>query len=324
MNRRNSLGALGACLASIALSASAQKPHQIPTVGLLMTTIGPDDALLQALRKGMRELGYAEGQNVRFEFRGAYGHVDRLAALAKELAELKVDVIVASPDPAVLAAKRAVNDVPIVMIMFTTDPVAARVIESFRRPGGNITGLYGRQSELVAKRLQLLQEAVPQVSRVGVLYDAPGTQGLADLRAAARALNIELVEIELKPPYDLIAAFNRVRDAKVAAVITLDLVPVYARRQEIAELALQRGLPSMAQLQQFPRAGGLMAYGTDNEAVFARVAYFIDRILRGVTPAELPVEQMTSFKLVVNLRTAKALGITIPHSILVRADEVIR
>jgi putative ABC transport system substrate-binding protein len=318
------LTALAALLAANATDGSAQLSEKVQTIGLLMTTIGPDHPLLQVLRRSLNELGYVEGQNVRFEFRSAYGKVDQLPTLAKELAQLNVGVIVAAPDPAVLVAKRTITTAPIAMLLFNIDPVAAGVVESFSRPGGNITGIYGRQAELVAKRLELLREVLPRLSRVGALYDATGASHLAELHSAARELGIELVHIELRPPYHLEGAFNAARDANVGAVVVLYSLPSFTRREEFARLALRRRLPTMAFYPEFVRSGGLMSYGIEAEAAFARIAYFIDRILKGVKPADLPVEQVASFKLSINLKTAKALGITIPESILLRADEVIR
>jgi len=207
--------------------------------------------------------------------------------------------------------------------MFTTDPVDAQVITSFGKPGSNVTGLYGRQSEIVAKRLQLLKETLRDLSRVGALYDAPGAGRLADLAVGAKAFRIATLPIELKAPYDLVAAMEQARRAKVEALILLDSVPVYFRRKEIAQLALKAKLPTIAQFHQFVEVGGFMSYGNDPQAVFARAAYFVDRILQGTKPAELPVEQMIDFKLAVNLETAKALGVSVPTSILARADEVI-
>jgi putative tryptophan/tyrosine transport system substrate-binding protein len=233
-------------------------------------------------------------------------------------------VIVAAPDSAALAAARQVNSVPLVVIMFTTDPVEAQVVKSFAKPGTNVTGLYGRQSEIVAKRLQLLKETLPDLSRVGALYDAPGAGRLAELAVGARALKIATVPIELTPPYDLVGAVEKARRAKLEALILLDSVPVYFKRKELAQLALKAKLPTIAQFHQFVEVGGFMSYGNDPQAVFARAAYFVDRILQGTKPTDLPVEQMINFKLAINLKTAKALGVMVPTSILARADAVIQ
>lgn len=289
-----------------------------------MMTIDLDDPLLRVFRNSLQELGYVEGRNVRFVHRSAYGQLDRLPALAEELAQLNVDVILASPDPAALAAKRAVTTVPIVMICVATDPVASGLIDSLRRPGGNVTGVYARQPELVAKRLELLRETLPGLARIAVLYDALGAQSLTDLRSAAHLLKIEVVPVELKAPYNLRGAFHAARRANVGALLTLYSIPLYQRREEIARFALDHRLPTIAQFEQFTRAGGLMSYGVDIDATFARTAYFVDRLLRGDKPSELPVEQTSTFKLALNLRTAKSLRIQIPQSILVRADEVIQ
>jgi len=324
LNRRTVLQALAIAVATVARSTTAAQSTRTPAVGLLMLTLGPDDPLIQALRRGLLELGYAEGRNVRFEFRTASGHLDRIPALADELVKLGVDVIVAAPDTSALAAARQITSVPLVVMMFTTDPVEARVVKSFGKPGTNVTGLYGRQSEIVAKRLQLLKEALPDLSRVGALYDAPSASRLADLAVGAKALRIATVPIELKPPYDLVGAVEQARRAKVEALILLDSVPVYFRRKELAQLALKAKLPAIAQFHQFAEVGGFMSYGNDPQAVFARAAYFVDRILQGAKPAELPVEQMINFKLAVNLGTARILGVTVPASILARADQVIQ
>ena len=325
VSRRTVLKAsLAVMLATALRQVEAQTSEKIQVVGLLVTTIGPDHPLLDVLRKSLRQLGHVEGKNVRFEFRSAYGNVDRLPGLARELAELNVAVIFAAPDPAVLAAKRTVNSVPIAMLVFNTDPVAGGLVESFSKPGGNITGIYGRQSELTGKRLELLRELLPGLQRVAVLYDATAASELAELHAAARGLKVELVHIELKPPYDLEPAFNAAKDADAGAMIVLYSIPSFLRREEFARLALKRRLPTMAFYPEFARAGGLMSYGIEAEAAFARIAYFIDRILKGVKPSELPIEQVSTFKLSLNLRTARALGLTIPQSIRLRIDELIQ
>jgi len=209
------------------------------------------------------------------------------------------------------------------MLMFTADPVETGVIDSFGKPGANITGLYGRVSESVGKRLQLLTEIIPTLSRVGVLYNDTNPI-LPDLQRAARELGVQLVPITLKgqPGTRYAAAFDLAHRERVGALMA-DAI-AYARRKEFAQLALQRRVPTINTFLQYTEAGGLASYGPDNEAVFARSAYFVDRLLKGVSAGELPVEQMASFKFALNLKTAKALGITIPESILLRADEVIR
>jgi putative tryptophan/tyrosine transport system substrate-binding protein len=306
-----------------AVMGRAAEPH-VPTVGFLLTTIAPDDVLLRAFHSKLRELGYVDGRNIAFQFRSARGQLNRLPSMAQELVQLKVDVIVASTEPAIWAAKRTTTSIPIVMASVVTDPVAAGLIESFARPGANVTGVYARQPELIGKRLQLLQETIPTLTRVAVIYDAIGVQDLTHLRSAARSLGIEPVPIEIDSANGLEAAFRTAHGAKVGAVLTLYSVPVYVERERVARLALHNHLPTMAQFPQFPRVGGLMSYGADIEAVFARLAYYVDRILKGALPSELPVEQPATLKLLVNLNAAKALGITIPQSILVQADEVIQ
>ena len=210
------------------------------------------------------------------------------------------------------------------MVAFDYDPVAAGLVDSLSRPGGNVTGVFPRTSDLVGKNLELLKELLPGLSHVAVLYDAFGIRQLEALKPAARALGVQLHLVEVLPPYDYNAAFKDLRKKKADALMALGSPHYYVAREQIAKLALQYKLPTMSQGDTLVRAGGLISYGPDQLATFGRTAYFVDRVLKGASPAGLPIEQPTQYFLVVNLKTAKALGITIPQSILLRADEVIR
>ena len=289
-----------------------------------MLSAGPNDPIIERIRRELRSLGYVDGQTIRIEYRGAQGQVDRLPRLAQELVELKVDVMIVGGESIARAAKQATTTIPIVMVANDYDPVAAGLVDSLSRPGGNVTGVFPRTSDLLGKNLELFKELLPGLSRVAVLYDAFGTRQLEALKPAARALGVQLLPVEVLPPYDYNAAFKDAKKKKPDALMVLGSAHSYVARDQIAKLALQHKLPIMAQGDTLVRAGGLISYGPDQLATFGRTAYFVDRVLKGASPAGLPIEQPTQYFLVVNLRTAKALGITVPESILLRADEVIR
>lgn len=289
-----------------------------------LTSAGADDPAIHAVSNGLRELGYVEGHDFRFEYRGAQGQVDRLPRLAEELVQLKVDFIIVGTEAALLAAKQSTGTIPIVAALFDYDPVAAGLVESLAHPGGNITGVFTRAPELIGKRLELLKEAVPSLSRVAVFYDSYGQRQIEDVRSASRSLGIHLVLMELRPPHDYKLSFKIVKQKKADAVIFLYAPDFYVLRESIAQHALQNRLPMIGYASQFARAGFFMSYGTDAWHTFGRLAYFIDRLLKGATPNDLPFEQPTKFEMVVNLKTANAIGIRVPQSILLRADEVIR
>ena len=322
--RRLFLLAIAFGLTMLTSIGSAQQSRTVPVVGILMAAAGSDDALVEALREGLRELGYVEGRNIRFEYRGAQGHAERLPQLARELVQLKVDAILVGAGASIRAAKQATSTIPILAVMYDEDPVSSGHIERFNRPGGNITGIYQRQLEIVGKRLELLKEALPGLSHVAVFWDSFGTRELAELKPAARALGIKLELIELRAPYDFPAAYQAAKKKKAGAVILLFSSVFYAERARIGALGVESGLPVMGQLRDTTLAGGFMSYGHESRDSWFRFAYFIDRLLKGAKPAEMPVEQVATFKLVVNLKTAKALGITVPQSTLLQADEVIR
>jgi putative ABC transport system substrate-binding protein len=308
------------------LAAEAQQAGKVYRVGFL-SPFSPSDAAPwhQAFLRGLRELGWVEGQNIRIEFRYAEGRNDRLPELATDLVRLRVDVIVASIQTDALAAQRATGTIPIVLAA-AGDPIAGGLVKNLARPGGNITGLTQMAPELAGKRLELLKEVVPKLTRVGVLWNPKGTTSpLAwkESQLPARALGLQLQSMEARSPNDFAKALD---DAVRAGAGALAIVPdpLFAGNlKRIADLAVKRRLPSIFHLREFADQGGLMAYGPDRADMFRRAATYVDKILKGARPSELPIEQPAKFELVVNLRTAKALGLTIPPSLLLRADHVV-
>ncbi len=302
----------------------AQQSQSVPVISVLMTHAPVNDPTVQGLRAGLREFGYEEGRNIRLEVRTAAGQVSRLQLLAEELVHLNSDVIVIANTAGLRAAQQATRTIPIVMTGFTSDPVATGLVESFRRPGGNVTGLYSLPSELDGKRLEILKEALPSVSRVAVFWDAFSRSQLGEVQRAAQSLGVRLQLVEVRGPQELEPAFKDSKRKKAGAVMLLWSPVFYAHDSEIAALGLDAKLATVSALNTAVRAGTLISYGADVVDNFRRAAYFIDRLLKGGKASELPIEQPTKFKLVVNLKTAKALGLTIPQSILLQADEVIR
>ena len=324
MTRRPLLRALACGIAFAVAPLRAQQQGKVPVVGVLMLTAGPNDPIVERIRRELRNLGYVDGQTIRIEYRGAQGQVDRLPQLAQELVDLRADAIIVGAESIARAVKQATTTIPIVMVAFDYDPVAAGLVDSLSRPGGNVTGIFPRTSDLVGKNLELLKELLPRVSHVAVLYDALWTRQLEALKPAARMLGVQLQLVEVRTPYDYDAAFKGARKNKPEAMMVLQSPRAYVARDQIAKLALEYKLPTICQGDPLVRAGGLISYGPDMLATFGRTAYFVDRVLKGASPAGLPIEQPTQYLLVVNLKTAKALGVTIPESILLRADEVIR
>lgn len=250
--------------------------------------------------------------------------MDRLPDLAEELVRLKVDAIVAGTEPSIRAAIQATNTIPIVMVAYDHDPVASGLVQSLSRPGGNVTGIFTRQSELLGKRLELLKETLPGLSRIAVFWDSFGARELDQLELSARSLGVHLQLVAFQSPYHFDAAFRTAKRKKADAVIVLFSPVFYVNRTRIAELALQTAQPTMFEEHDFVDVGGLMSYGFNSADTFGRAAYFPDRLLKGSKPSDLPVEQPSKLWLAVNLRTARVFGLTIPQSILLRADEVIR
>jgi ABC-type uncharacterized transport system substrate-binding protein len=311
--------------------AEAQQPKKVPRIGYLSAQEpATDSARAEAIRLALRKLGYIEGQNLAIEYRYAEGKLDRFSELAAELVRLKVDlIVVAAAETAIRAAKNATKTIPIVMSGQGADPVEAGLIESLARPGGNVTGLTNLSRKLGGKRLELLKEAVPKLARVAVLYDPaiPGTtrEVKEDLPVAARALRLTVRSWEVRGTDEFERVFTALNKERPDGLY----VPgggqlMFANENRIAGLALKSRLPSMYGRREAVDAGGLMSYGADLADIYRRVAYFVDRILKGAKPADLPVEQPTKFELVINLKTAKQIGLTIPQSMLYRADKVIK
>ena len=315
---------VAALILAAAATAWAEQRESVSVLGVLRTSsFVANDPATDALKRALRELGYVEGQNIKLVRRFAEGQLDRLPQLARDLVELKVDVILAPNHAAVRAAKQATATIPIVMVLYDYDPVASGLIQSLSRPGGNVTGIFSLQPELGGKRLELLKETLPGLSRVAVLHDANSRGSIEALEAAARALGLQLQPIEVQSADELPGAFTSAR-AKSSAAMILYSSMIYAERARIGALSLKSGLPTMAQERDFVEAGALMSYAPDRDAVLSRAAYFIDRLLKGASPNSLPVEQASKFKLSINSKTAKGLRLTIPQSVLLRADEVIR
>jgi putative tryptophan/tyrosine transport system substrate-binding protein len=310
----------------IASSAGAQPTKKVWRLGVLYTGL-PGIISLEAFRRGLRELGYEETKNIAIEYRFAEGKLDRLPNLAAELVELKVDVIVAAGGtPAILAAKNATNTIPIV---FPTigDPVALGIVASLARPGGNITGLTIRTPEFSGKRLELLKEVVPRAIRVAVLgNEANPSNGLdfKNVETASSTLGVALRRIEVRSPSDFDNAFAKMTSARADALFILADPMFQNNGRRLADLATKSRLPTIYDGTELPEAGILMSYGASRSDLYRRAATYVDKILKGAKPAELPVEQPTKFEFVINLKTAKQIGLTIPPNVLARADKVIR
>jgi putative ABC transport system substrate-binding protein len=325
IDRRSFIGTLTGGLLAAPLATEAQQAAKIARIGFLSPRSRSDVGRLAAFRQGLRELGYVEGQNIAIESRWAEGEYDRLPGLAAELVRLKVDVIVTYAAPAIQAAKRATSTIPIVMAG-AIDPVASGLVTSVARPGGNITGLSLMAPDLVGKQLAILKEVVPTVSRVALLGNPVNTGNAPQLRHAqetARALGMRLQFLEARGPSEIDGAFAAMTRERAGAVIVLVDGMLADHRTRIADLAVKNRLPAVYGLSDYPEAGGLMAYGPSVLDRFRRAATYVDKILKGAKPAELPVEQPTKFELVINLKTAKALGLTIPQLLLQRAHQVI-
>jgi putative ABC transport system substrate-binding protein len=322
------LAQLGAGLLLLAVSAEVQaqpKVPAVPRIGVLMFT-EITDGYREALRQGLRDQGYVEGQNVVIEWRQAGGRRERAAALASELVRVKVDLIVATLTPAVRAARDATATIPIVMAP-AGDPVGQGFVASLARPGGNVTGVTGLTAEVSGRRLQLLRDLIPNLNRVAVLLngDDPFSKPfLQENDTAARSAGIQLHAEVVRRPDDVDTAFTAIAKHRVTAVIIQpSLATPTARASQIATLALGHQLVAVSQAPEFAESGGLLSYGVSFTDMIRRAALHVDRILKGASPSELPVEQATRFELVLNLRTAKALRITVPHSVRVQADRVI-
>ena len=326
MDRRTFLCGLTLGTLSAPLAAGAEQPGKVARIGLL--TYGSATSgqhIREAFRQGLRELGYVEGQNIVIEYRYAEGNAERLPDLAAELVSLKVDIIVAGGTPAPLAAKHATRRIPIVMSA-AGNPVETGLVASLARPGGNVTGLSLLSADLTAKRLQLLKEVLPGVSRVAVLWNAANPISALVVReteAAARALGLQVQSVEVRGPDDFEGALPATISGGAGALFVVDDPLVFSSRMRIADFAARNRLPATAFFREFAEAGCLMTFGANLADLSRRAAIYVDKILKGAKPADLPVEQPTKFDLIINLKTAKALGLTIPPSVLLRADQVI-
>jgi putative ABC transport system substrate-binding protein len=309
------------------LLAGAQQPMKVPVIGYLsFSSPSLTSFRTEPFRQGLRELGYVEGKNIVIEYRYAEGKLDRLPALAAELVRLKVDVIVTSGPIPTRSIKEATITIPIVMA-FDSDPVGNGFVASLARPGGNITGLSILAPEISGKRLELLKEVVPKLSRVAVLGNssAPGNaQSLRETELAAGALGVQMQYLDVLGPKDIETAFRAASKARVNAVLVLPSPVLLLQRTQVVELVVKNRLPAIYSQREFLEAGGLMTYGTNFADLWRRAATYVDKILKGRTPADLPVEQPMKFGFVINLKAAKQIGLTIPPNVLVRADKVIK
>jgi putative ABC transport system substrate-binding protein len=304
--------------------AEAQQPGKVSRIGRLASgSLASSAALDEAFRGGLRELGYTEGKNILIEYSYAEGRLERLAGLAADLVRLKMDIIVTGGRPSTRAAKRATSTIPIVMAA-AGNPVGNGFVTSLARPGGNITGLTTVRSDLTGKRLELLKETASMISRVAVLWGPPAASNFKIAEAAARLLGLELQSLEVRGPEDLEGAFRAATKERAQALVALRNPAIFNERKRIAELAIKNRLPAIYDDREFVEAGGLMSYGTNQADLYRRAATYVDRILRGAKPADLPVEQPTKFELIVNLKTAKQIGLAVPANVLARADKVIK
>jgi putative ABC transport system substrate-binding protein len=315
-------------LFSTLLAAGAQQAGEVPRVGYINPGYSSDPIRvrrLAAFREGLRELGYVEGRNIALELRWAEGRYDRYPTLAADLVRLKVHVIVVIGGAATRAAKQVTGAIPIVMSL-VTDPVESGLVGSLARPGGNVTGTSIMAPDVAGKQFELLKQVLPGMSRVALLWNPANPGGAIQLReaeAAARAAGVRLQALEARDSQEIDSAFAAMRRERADALVVLADAILYNQRKQIAELAAKSRLPSASALREYVEAGGLIAYSADFVAMVRRSATFVDKILNGAKPADLPVEQPTKFDLIVNLKTAKAFGLTIPSALLLRADQVI-
>jgi putative ABC transport system substrate-binding protein len=318
--------ALGAMLFTLCTTAEAEQPKRVPRVGYLggSGTVNPDR--LEAFRLGLRELGYVEGKNILLELRFTEGDSQREHAVAADLVRLNVDVIVTVGSNATRAAKQATATIPIVMTQ-DPDPVGNKFVASLGRPGGNITGLSNLNRELSGKRLELLKEILPRLSRVAVFGTStqPGhPQARKETELAGVALGVKLQYLDVLKPKDIEVAFRAAAKGRAEAILALGGAVLNLQRSQVVELAAKRRLPAMYSVRSYVEGGGLMSYGVSITDLDRRAATYVDKIIKGAKPADLPVEQPTKFELIINLKTAKQIGLTIPPNVLARADRVIR
>jgi putative ABC transport system substrate-binding protein len=310
-------------LLAVAGIAKAQQPTKILRIGFLdASTASGTAVLMNAFRQELTKLGWTEGKNIAIEYRFAEQKNERLPELAADLVRLKVDLIVVTSGPPALAAKKATTTIPIVMTS-VADPLGSGLVASLARPGGNVSGLSSLGTELNSKRLEVLKDAVPKLARVGLLRTSSISPQLKEIRPAATALKLKLEEIETQPdPKGLESAFQTAKQKQVGAIMTT--TGFFAERKRIVELAGKYRLPAIYPQDDFVEAGGLMSYGVDYDDLYRRAAVYVDKILKGAKPADLPVQQATKFEFVINLKAAKQIGLTIPPEVLARANKVIK
>jgi ABC-type uncharacterized transport system substrate-binding protein len=315
--------AVGLTLAPLA--AEAQPAGKVWRIGVLSPGVPADSPPLEAFRQGLHGLGYIEGRNTIIDEQFAGDRNERLGDLARDLVLARVDVIFAINTPAALAAKKATKTIPIVVTR-VSDPIGAGLVASLAYPGGNVTGLSTVSPELSGKRLELLREALPGVQRVTVLWNSANighTANVREMEAAGPRLRLAVSALEVRGEQDVSTAIQTAVNTRAGALVVIDDLVISSHQSRILAIASKYKLPVISQFREFCEAGGLMAYGPNNAEMFRRAAFFIDKILKGAKPADLPVEQPTKFELVINLKTAKALGLTIPQALLQRADQVI-
>jgi putative tryptophan/tyrosine transport system substrate-binding protein len=328
MKRKIVIVALFAVLVAYSVPAHAQQPGKIFRIGFLDPTNASDNAVrLEVIRQELRKLGWIEGKNIAFEYRFAENKTERVAELAAELVRLKVDLIVTSGTPPALALKKATSTIPIVMNV--TDPLGLGLVASLARPGRNVTGLSTLATELNTKRLEILKDAVPKLARVGLLKRSSGNPGeelqLEELRVAASALKVKLEEIKTElDAQGLESAFKTAKQKQVGAIMTTSLRVFSAERKPIVALAGKYRLPAIYPRKEYVDEGGLMSYGVDNDDQYRKTAHYVDKILKGTKPADLPVQQATKFEFIINLKAAKQIGLTLSPEFLARANKVIR
>jgi putative ABC transport system substrate-binding protein len=329
MTKKISILTFCALLLALSIPADAQQSKKIPRIGFVSGIGNPSNPgpNVAGFRQGLRDFGYIEGKNILVEYRYTEGKGDRNPRLVAELMQLKVDVLVVGGPGGLSAAKQATKTIPIVIVM-QFDPVGGGYIDSLARPGGNITGLTRLTRELSGKRLELLKEVVPKTSRVGVLWDADNPEaanGFKEYEAAGRALKIQLQSLGVRGPNpDLVGAFQAAAKGRINAFVTINTPVLNRQQKQIVDLAIKNRLPLMCERIEYVEDGGLVSYSANEAESFRRGAYYVDRILKGAKPADLPVEQPTKFELAINLKTAKQIGLTIPPNVLARADKVIK
>jgi putative tryptophan/tyrosine transport system substrate-binding protein len=326
MNTKTIIRLFAAALLSTAPFSEAQEAKKVSRIGFLLVGGFTDTSRADAFRQGLQQLGYVEGKNIVIEWRRAEGKLDRLDELAAELVRLKVDVFVTSGNAVTRAAKKATSTIPIVTSL-VSDPVENGFIASLARPGGNITGLTSLGAELSGKRLELLKETIPRLSRVMVLGNShtPGnSQAVQQTETVARVMGVQLIYKDVQTVTDIDAAFKTLSKNRSDAVFMLPNAVLLAHRRRVVELTIENRLPMMYDAKEYVQIGGLISYAADAEDLFRRSSIYVDKILKGAKPADLPVEQPKKFEFVINLKTAKQIGLTIPPNVLARADKVIK